>query len=402
MSGTVMSSKDEIQREDSPDKRGHPAPFSAVSNGHDLCFLPDGASRVAALLKLIDEAAQTLHLFYYMFQDDASGRKVLLALVEAASRGVEVQLVVDRFGTDAGKEFFRPLVNAGGRFAIFNPRWGRRYLIRNHQKMAIADEKIALTGGFNISNHYFAPPEENGWCDLGVRIEGPVVDDMLRWYAQIRDWAEEKKPRYRSVRTMVRSWEAGDGPVRILVGGPTAIPSNWARQVKADLRKAARLDLVMAYFSPPRSFRQLIRRIVRRGGQARLVLAGKTDNLATVGAARALYGALLRDGCELHEFQPSKLHMKLLVIDDAVYFGSANFDRRSIRLNLELMFRFEDAALASRVREMIDEMEAASFHVTHDLHRKRRGVFAKLRWWASLFLVSVLDYTVTRRLVTRI
>jgi len=128
------------------------------------------------------------------------------------------------------------------------------------------------------------------------------------------------------------------------------------------------------------------------------VMAGKSDNAATIGAARALYGALLRDDCQIYEFQPSKLHMKALVIDDAVYFGSANFDHRSIRLNLELMFRFEDAALASQMRGLIDEMAEVSEHVTYALHRERRGLFANLRWWASLFLVSALDYTVTRRL----
>ncbi|WP_379553967.1 phospholipase D-like domain-containing protein [Qipengyuania sp. DGS5-3] len=394
------SAQDERQEAGAPEDCGHPTPFSAASHGHKLDFLPDGAGRYAALLELIESAQHTLHLFYYMFQDDESGAGVLSALVASAERGVDVQLIVDRFGTDAGEAFFRPLRDVGGSFALFNPRWSRRYLIRNHQKMAIADGKTALVGGFNVSDHYFAPPEENGWCDLGVRVEGPVVEHLLGWYRQIADWIEDRHARYRTIRTMVREWDPGDSAVRMLVGGPTAVPSNWARQVKADLRKASRLDLVMAYFSPPLSFRRLIRRISKRG-QARLVLAGKSDNTTTISAARALYGALLRDDCQIYEFRPSKLHMKVLVIDDAVYFGSANFDHRSIRLNLELMFRFEDAELASQMRALIDEMAEASEQVTYAVHCQRRGFFSYMRWLASLFLVSALDYTVTRRLNLR-
>lgn len=359
--------------------------------------MPDGVHRFDALLELIENAQESLHLFYYMFQDDGAGAQVLDALLAAAKRGVKIELVVDRFGTDAKEEFFEPLVEAGARFAIFNPRKTRRYLIRNHQKMAIADGKTAMVGGFNLSEHYFKPPEENGWCDLGVRMEGPLVEELLNWFCQIADWAENPKAQYRAVRSMVREWQPGDGPAQLLVGGPTAVPSNWARQVKRDLRKANRLDLVMAYFSPPRSFRRLISRIGQRG-KARLVMAGKSDNKATIGAARATYGSLLRSGCEIYEFQPCKLHMKLLVIDDAVYFGSANFDHRSIRLNLELMFRFEDADLAARIREFIDGMAEASEHITHEVHRRRRGIFAKLHWLFGWFLVTTVDYTVSRGL----
>lgn len=380
-----------------PPPYGDPEPFSITAQGHDLTFYPAGTDRLAALLELIEGASSTLKLFYYMFQEDIAGAKVRDAIAEAAGRGVDVHLLVDRFGTDAPDAFFQPIVDNGGYFSAFSPKFSRRYLIRNHQKICIADETVAMVGGFNVSDHYFDPPNENGWKDLGCKMTGPVVGDLLRWFGQLRDWTETPDAQYRAMRKLIKDWEPGDGKVRLTLGGPTRSPSNWALQVKSDFVNASRLDMVMAYFSPPRSFRRLIRKLATRG-KLRLIMAGKSDSKTTMAAARATYGATLRAGGKIFEFQPCKLHMKLIVVDDIVYFGSANFDHRSIRLNLEMMFRFEDAALADRMRGLVDDMEAASIEITRERHRKWRNPFSLLTWWAAWMLVSVLDYTVSRRL----
>ncbi len=127
-------------------------------------------------------------------------------------------------------------------------------------------------------------------------------------------------------------------------------------------------------------------------------MAGKTDNGATIGASRSLYSALIGSGARIAEFQPCKLHMKLLVVDDITYIGSANMDMRSVRLNLELMVRIEGAELASQMRQLIDHLEAHSEPVTADWFNQKAGWFNRLRWNASFWLVYALDYTVTRRL----
>ncbi|MCB2086813.1 MAG: phosphatidylserine/phosphatidylglycerophosphate/cardiolipin synthase family protein [Sphingomonadaceae bacterium] len=384
--------------EPEPSEHEYPRPFRIEAQGHEFEFLPDGVHRFDALLALIARAERSIEMFYYMFQDDPAGRIVRDELAKAQRRGVAVHLIVDSFGTDAGQEFFQPIVDAGGEFAFFNPRWNVRYLIRNHQKITIADGTTAMLGGFNVSEHYFKPPEENGWADLGVLVRGPVIADICKWFAKLARWTGNPRRQYRSIRTMVRDWRPGKGPVRFLVGGPTRIPSSWNINVKRDFARASRLDMVMAYFSPPRSYRRQIRKIAKAGGDVRLVMAGKSDNGATIGAARATYGASLRAGVRVYEFQPCKLHMKLIVVDDVVYFGSANFDHRSVRINMELMVRVESAEMAAKVRAMIDTMVADSVEVTRRSHRRDGGFFRRFKWYLSWFLVSSVDYTVSRRL----
>ncbi|MDX2210290.1 MAG: phospholipase D-like domain-containing protein, partial [Sphingopyxis sp.] len=158
-----------------------------------------------------------------------------------------------------------------------------------------------------------------------------------------------------------------------------------------------RIDMVMAYFSPGQGMLRRMGRAARRG-PVRLITAAKSDNGATIGAARLLYRYLLRKRVTIMEYQPQRLHMKLIVVDDAVYIGSANFDMRSLFVNLELMLRIENAALAVQARSLIDAMASQSEIVTREWLNARGGLLTRLRWIMSWFVVSTVDYTVARRL----
>ncbi len=377
-------------------------PFSLQAQGLDLTFYPAGADRLAALLALIDGAHRSLRLFYYIFAMDDASVAVRDALTRAAGRGVATTLILDGFGASADDGFLRPFTAAGGKLLRFSARWNVRYLIRNHQKMAIADDRLALIGGFNVEQAYFDPPQVNGWHDLGVLVAGEAVSGLTRWYGLLERCTADPHTHFAAIRRLVREWDPGAGPVRWLVGGPTRGLSPWARSLYRDIATGSRLDMVMAYFSPRsglvRRLGGLARRAAEAGDGVRLVLAGKSDNAATIGAARANYGRLLRRGARICEFQPCKLHMKLIVIDDVTYVGSANFDMRSLYLNLEIMLRIEDAALATRMREFIACHLPWSLEVTPALHRQRLTVWNRIRWSLSWFLVTVVDYTVARRL----
>ncbi len=374
-----------------------PPMFSASVEGLDLWVYPCGKERLEALLLLIDGAQHSLKLCFYIYAKDDAGRTVRDALIRAAQRGVKATLIVDGFGAEADARFFRDFTAAGGDFRVFSSRKSLRYLVRNHQKIALADDARAIVGGFNISDDYFAPPQENGWNDLAVWLEGRAVSPLVDWYDNLLEWTDADGVEWRHMRHAVRDWDAGSGAVRWLMGGLTRQLSGWARNVGRDLDKGRRLDLMMAYFSPPKRLLKKITAIAGRG-EARLVMAGKSDNAATIGASRSLYRKLLRGGTEIYEFDPCKMHTKLLVVDDVVYLGSANFDMRSLYINLEIVLRVEDAAFAAKMREYIAGRLAASVHVTPELHARRGTFWNRLRWKVSWWLVGVADYTVSRRL----
>ena len=73
---------------------------------------------------------------------------------------------------------------------------------------------------------------------------------------------------------------------------------------------------------------------------------------------------------EIYEYQPTKLHTKLIVIDDAVHIGSANFDMRSLYLNLEMMLRVDDPAFAAMMHRFVEGEIADSRRITREGHRR--------------------------------
>ena len=149
-------------------------------DGNRLTLLDTGPRRLDALLALIDGARRSLRILYYIYADDESGRRVNAALARAAQRGVTVALIVDGFGSAADEAFFAPVEAAGVSVCRFAPRFGRRYLLRNHQKLALADaEELGaariIIGGFNIEDDYFGTPAERAWRDLGLLVEGAAA-----------------------------------------------------------------------------------------------------------------------------------------------------------------------------------------------------------------------------------
>jgi cardiolipin synthase len=365
--------------------------------GNRLLLLPDGPSRLEALIALIEGASESLRFLYYMFMDDAAGTRVRDALIAAAQRGVKVWLLVDGFGSTANADFFRPVEESPVAFCVFSPRYGRRYLLRNHQKLALADGRKVIIGGFNISDDYFGTLEEGAWRDLGLQVEGESVACLIRYFDDLFRWAEMPRGRIRELRGMLDQHSVANGRLDWLFGGPSRRLSPWARAVRRDMKMARRLDIVAAYFAPSPSLLRRIARVARRGS-ARLVTPATSDNNATIGAARSTYWWLLKRGVAIYEYQPTKLHTKLLVVDDKVHVGSANFDMRSLFLNLEMMLRIEDAAFAAEMRRFVDGEAARSRRITIENHRRERTMLNRVKWAVAWFLVAVADYRIARRL----
>jgi cardiolipin synthase len=375
-----------------------PQPSFTVA-GNRLTLLTEGPERMAALLALIAGATRSVRALYYIYCDDEAGVAMRDALIAAARRGARVSLIVDALGSEPAVQsaFFAPLRAAGVTVCAFVPRWGRRYLLRNHQKLLIADDASAIVGGFNIQASYFGRTEDAAWRDLGLAVEGPAVPRLAGYFDALQAWSQQPRARLGKLRRLLKHWSEPAGDARWLLGGPTRRLSPWARVVRKDMASAARTDILAAYFVPtPGMLRRLDRIGVR--GRVRVVLPSKTDNGASLWGARFTYRHLLKNGVEIYEYQPTKLHTKLFVIDDVVHIGSANFDARSLFLNLELMLRVEDAAFAAHVRAYVDGEVAASLRITDAIHRARSPLWVRVKQAAAYFVMAVVDYNVSRRL----
>jgi cardiolipin synthase len=373
------------------------APIRAEIAGNRLELIESGEERFQLLLRLIAEARTSIRMLMYMFNPDRDGDVVRNALTDAARRGVDVKLLIDGFGSAATPKFFTELAQAGGEYCVFNPNWGRRYLLRNHQKLIVIDDRTVLIGGANIDATYLDDRSARHWRDLWLRLDGPEAVLPGRYFDSLFRWSKRPNSKLRSLKRMVANYNEWRGPLQWKFSGPLSMRNSWWRSIGRDIKRARRLDMVFAYFAPPGA---MIRRIgkVGRRGRARIINAEKSDNATTIAAARHSYSRLLRRHVELYEYEPSKLHTKLAVVDDIVHIGSSNFDYRSFYINLEIMLRIKDSAFAEAMRGYFERELADCKWITPELHKRRASMWRRIKWAVSHFLVNVMDYGVTRRL----
>jgi cardiolipin synthase len=372
-------------------------PITAEVAGNRLELIDSGEARLELLLQLIAGAQESIRMLMYMFNADHAGDRVRDALVEAAKRRVEVKLLVDGFGSGAPPDFFGGVDEAGGKHCVFSPSYGRRYFVRDHQKLIVIDGKTAIIGGANIDDTYLTDTGPTHWRDLWLRVDGPEVAMPTRYFDSIFRWSLRPNAKFRSLRRIIGEYSEWRGPLQWKFGGPLSMRNSWWRSIGADIRGGHDLAMIFAYFAPPGAMLRRIGRLGRRG-RARIITAAKSDNNATIAAARHSYSRLLRRHVQMYEYQPAKLHTKLVIVDEIGHIGSSNFDYRSLFINLEIMLRIKDAGFANAMRAYFEGEIANSKWITPDYHKRRAGLWRRLKWAISHYLVNIMDYTVTRRL----
>ena len=382
---------------DPPARPAQRRPIRAEIAGNRLELIESGIERFNMLLELMAGAESSIKMLMYMFNPDKDGDAVRNALTDAARRGVEVKLLIDGFGSAATPDFFTELGQAGGEHCVFNPSWGRRYLLRNHQKLIVVDDRTVLIGGANIDATYLEDRGSKHWRDLWLRIDGPEAALPSRYFDALFRWSKRPKSKLRSLRRMLAEYNEWRGPLQWKFIGPLSMRNSWWRSIGRDMKNARRLDMIFAYFAPPGAMLRRIGRVGRRG-RARVINAAKSDNNATIAAARHSYSRLIRRHVEIYEYQPAKLHTKLAIVDDVVHIGSSNFDYRSFYINLEVMLRIHDAQFAQKMRGYFERELKDCRWITHEVHARRASLWRRLKWAVSHFLVNVMDYSVTRRL----
>ncbi len=360
-------------------------------------WLPTGEAAFAAVLDAIANARESVRLQTYIMRDDATARGIRDALTEAAGRGVRVRVLVDAFGSmGLDDEFWEAFEQNGGERREFNPLHAERIVYRNHRKSITFDETLAIIGGFNIADEYAGDGITHGWRDLGVAVEGVVVQKLVHAFESLYALADHAPGRMARLRRAGQRKRIAAPPGELLLSGPGTGANPLKAALTRDLARAQRIDITTAYFLPTWALRRKLMRCVRSGGAVRLLLPGPTDVPLARDAAQSLYRRLLRAGVSIYEYQPQILHAKLIVADDIVYVGSANFNTRSLHIDYELLLRIEDAELAAQARALFDGDLLHAQKLSLGSWRQDRRLWDRLRQRFAYFLMARLDLFVAR------
>jgi cardiolipin synthase len=325
--------------------------------GNAVTVFHDGEAAFQALCAAIRTATRYVHLEYYIFQGDETGRLLLEVLTERARAGIEVRLLVDAVGAwGLPQSAVAPLIEAGGAFARFLPVaiFSRPFSLnlRNHRKIVVIDGEIAFTGGMNIGNEYRSrDPSIGHWRDTHAQVRGPASLRLQEIFAE--DWHFATGENCLGERYWPRAMPEGEVLVEVVESGPDRTAETIYRRLFVAITRAEhRVWLTTPYFIPDRAILVALITAAQRGVDVRLLLPGWSDHRFVLFAGRAQYAPLLEAGVKIHEYGRGMLHAKTMVVDETwVTIGSANMDRRSFHLNWEANLIFLDAALNAAMAE---------------------------------------------------
>jgi phosphatidylserine/phosphatidylglycerophosphate/cardiolipin synthase-like enzyme len=391
-------------------------------------LLTSGDEALASLIALADRAERTLDLQYYIIHEDDSARLLLHHLRLAAARGVRVRMLVDDLNTAGEDRRFMHLSELpnvevrvfnpfpGGRFATWARFVASAYDIprinhRMHNKLFVADNAIAITGGRNIGDQYFTRDPHSNFIDLDVVAAGPVVEQLSAtfdafWNSKyaypisslaapvtaerappaLPDNAVTGEAAWLAHELDARDLQLNWVPATVLADRPAKMVSDAspdgevtiANNIKALMRGAQHEVIIISpYFVPGRDGVALCRELEDRGVRIRILtnsLASTDSPLVHNGYSRYRV-ALLKLGVELSEVRPqlgqkrtrfhpfrsanASLHAKALVIDQStVFIGSMNMDARSARTNSEMGLVIRSPELAHQVESLLDDISA--------------------------------------------
>ena len=329
-----------------------------ATHGNTLRLCGDGQQAYRCLVELIADARRTLHIATFIFQSDAVGQDILARLAQRAAEGVQVRLLMDDVGSLwTTRQFLAPLRRAGGKTAFFVPLLSRpfrgRTNLRNHRKICLADDRLAIAGGANIADEYIGPePDERRWQDFSFLVEGPAV----RQYAEIfrSDWAFASGELLEPVAPPPAAcpWPAG-AVLQVVPSGPDCPGDALFDAILSAMYAARRrLWIVSPYFVPDDALTHALVVAARRQVDLRIVVPQVSDHLA-LDLVRGPYLREVQDaGGKVVLFRRGMLHAKVLVVDDELAMvGSANMDRRSLFLNYEAaMFAYSPAEVTAIAR----------------------------------------------------
>lgn len=361
---------------------------------NQVTLLQNGDAYFPAIEAAVDRAAHEIYLETYIFEDDATGRRIADALRRAALRGVKTHVLIDGFGSKNLPQSMIAFMQAAGVQVLMYRRkvspwtFRRKRLRRLHRKIVVVDRKLAFVGGINIVDDVNVNTAEHipSRYDYAVAVEGPLVE-VIR-HAVRHQWSLTAWKNFRigSVRDDAR-------PVSPSSGGRMRaaflVRDNFRH--RRDIEKAymqsierAQFEIIVAnaYFLPGFHFRHALIDAAERGVRVILLLQGRVEYRLLYYATLALYGNLLDAGIEVYEYYTSFMHAKVAVIDEHwATVGSSNLDPFSLLLSREANVIVEDEAFAGTLKQSLKQsMDTGARRILQERWKQQPAHLRFLSW----------------------
>lgn len=349
-----------------------------ISEGNDVELLVNGDRIFPAFLETIDGAERTLNLLTYVYWRGDIATDIAELLCRKARAGVEVNVLLDWVGSvPMDAELVAQMDESGVCVRRFRPPkpYALRHLNnRTHRKLLVADGRVGMIGGVGIAEEWTGDAQDpDHWRDTHARVTGPVVRQLQGAFAE--NWLEATGdalvgdgylPEIEAL--------SGGGPMQVVRSaagvGDTNVEALYFLAIESS-RKT--LDLTAAYFAPRPAFIQALCDAADRGVNVRVLVPGShIDKEFVRTAGRRAYEPLLTCGVQIHEYGPTMMHAKTMVVDGAwASVGSVNFDNRSFQLHDEATLCVQSDSFATLLTEQFERDLEVSETIELDRWRNR-------------------------------
>jgi cardiolipin synthase len=331
---------------------------SPLRKGGTVHLLNNGVEFFPALLQAIRAAKQTITFTVYIWEAGQASDQVSAALIERASAGVQVRVLLDSMGSlHMPSDTIEAMKKAGVKIETFRPlRLGKltRFHQRNHRRAIVIDGEIGFTGGMAVGDKWLGDADsKEHWRDTMVKVTGPPAASLQSAFAPLWAYASGEllagRPFFRPDN--VEGDEGG-----LLHTGLPSSPSSEDHPlrlffVQSFAAARQRLYITTPYFVPDASTRRLVEARARSGVDVRILLPDEhTDAKPIRLTSQRYYEEMMEAGIRVYEYQATMMHSKHVVVDGKwSIVGSANMDIRSKELNMENVLGILDAGFGAEV-----------------------------------------------------
>ena len=367
----------------------------AILEGNRVDVLVNGDEIFPAMLSAIRSAEKSITFESYIYWSGAIGQEFADALSERARAGVKVHVLLDWLGSsklDATQ--VEAMKNAGVNVQRFHePVWYRlgRMNNRTHRKVLVVDGKVGFTGGVGIADVWAGRAQDAAhWRDTHFRAVGPVIAQMQAVFMD--NWIKVTGEVLHGADYFPPLSKRGEASAQMFSSSPEGGSASMHLMYLLALTAATKsIHLSSAYFVPDDLTLKALVAAAKRGVKVQIITPGEHMDAATVRrASRAQWGELLQANVEIHEYQPTMYHCKVLVVDGLwLSVGSTNFDNRSFSINDEANLNITDRAFATRQIEIFQQDLTQSKAMTYSEWQQRPWAEKLLEHLASLLRLQL-------------
>jgi cardiolipin synthase len=348
--------------------------------GNSLTTMINGDEFYPTMLAAIPKAKRTITFETFMYWKGSMGEAFTSALCERARAGVKVHVMIDAVGSDRiDRNYIKRMGEAGAQIKLYHPPrlldFGSAAKLNNrtHRKILVIDGTIGFTGGAGVADEWMGNAQSTkNWRDTHYQLQGPAVAQLQRAFCD--NWMEATGHVLHGEEYFPKLNSTGQHLAQVFESSPRGGSRSMQLMYLLSFACAQKnIRISTPYFVPDDVTIRTLIAARKRGVNIQIIVAGKYIDYKIVRrASRARWGGLLQHGVEIHEYQPTMYHSKLMIIDDLwTSIGSANVDHRSFRLNDEANLNVLDRSFAQEQIGMFEKDLTNTKRVTYQMWKKR-------------------------------